>query len=145
MMNNFYMEYEAMVTAEDMELSTKVTPIMDEIICDERNEFSELFELDPVQAFQKLYPLLRRSFSIKKKHAIAAYLMQCMVVTGRWEEDRNIYLPDAEDVACAIAYIRTDGKKMKNWRLHVVDADSRDYDPCNDCTYDVQNMRIYNK
>ena len=144
-MNNFYMEYEAMVTAEDMELSTKVTPIMDEIICDEKNEFSEMFEVNPVEAFKKLYPLLRRSFSIKKKHAIAAYLMQCMIVTGKWSEDRNVYLPDAEDVACALAYIRKEGRKMRDWRLHVVNADARGYDPCNDCTYDVQEVRIYQR
>lgn len=145
MMNNFYMNYEAMVTAEDMELAIKVTPIMDEVIRDEKNEFSELFEVDPVSAFQKLYPLLRRSFSIKKKRAIAAYLMQCMVVTGKWEEDRNIYLPDEEDVACALAYIRKEGRKMRDWCLHVVNADAPGFDPDNDCTYDVQNVRIYNK
>lgn len=145
MMNNFYMNYESMVTAEDRDLAARVTPVMDELIWGDKNDFSELFEVEPVAAFRKLYPLLRRSFSIKKKHAIAAYLLQCMIVTGRWSEDRDIYLPDAEDVACALAYIRTDGKKMKDWRLHVVDADSRDFDPSNDCTYLVQNVRIYQR
>lgn len=144
-MNNFFMNYAAVVTEEDRDLASRVTPVMDELICDEKNEFSELFEVDPVAAFRKLYPLLRRSFSIKKKQAIAAYLMQCMVVTGRWEEDRNVFLPDAEDVACALAYIRKEGKKMKAWCLHVVNADAPGFDPDNDCTYDVQNVRIYNK
>lgn len=145
MMNNFYCRFKNQETSEEMELAKKVTPIMDEVIRDEKNEFSELFETDPVSAFKKLYPLLRRSFSIKKKHAIAAYLMQCMIVTGRWEEDRNIYLPDEEDVACALAYIRKEGKKMKNWRMHVVNADAPGFDPDNDCTYDVQEVRIYQR
>ena len=144
-MNNFYMDYAEMVTEEDMELAEKVTPIMDDMIRNENSEFSEMFEIEPIAAFRKLYPLLRRSFSIRKKHAIAAYLMQCMVCVSRYPENRETYLPDEEDVACALAFIRKEGKEMKTWRLHIVDADARGFDPNNDCTYDVQNVRIYHR
>ena len=140
-MNNFYCRFENQATEEEKMLALKVTPIMDELIGD----FSEIFETDPVAAFKKLYPMLRRGFSIKKKHAIVAYLLQCMFVTGRWKSDREIYLPDEEDVACALVYIRKEGKKMKNWHLHVVDANDPAFNPDDDCTYEVKELRIYNK